>query len=700
MPTTAARAPDALLDSLSDRLSRVIHTIERAEFGRDAGQAAPDARREEMSAADAGAVFVFSPDIAFTISGDGLRLAVSLYPSQPPPPALKPQLLSYLRDTVGIQAPIDDAGLDQALADAGRLVATERLVIARGVEPRPATPPRLELALGELLDGVLEACGEVPVRSGCRVAQLIPGRAPAPGIDVLGRPIHPPPPAKPPRIGPGLRVATEGGAVVAAMDGLLRWTPDSLDIEAYQQPARFEVSISANQLVATVAVTPFWGAPCPSITPADVLRELANAGVRHGIDETALAAAAAHATIGCETVNFEVARGTPPQPGVGGRFQLLVGAKREEIVSRDDDGRVDHRRRVEINKVVKGQLLGILTPGQPGQPGITVKGEPLPAPDPRVLLVVAGPNVIASPDGTKFYAAIDGYAAFRKPRLSVHPLYVVEGHVDYATGHIEFSGHVVVTGGVRDGFNIAAGGDVIIQGEVGASHIKAGGAITVKGGVHGQSRGVLEAGESVSAKFIDNARVIAGGDLVVHDSLYNCTVLISGSLRAVTRRGLIVGSSIHAGGAVEARSIGSQQGTQTHIAVGVDAASQRRLAELDKQIEEIASNGAKLDQVLASFRALGADPRALPPERRRLLANAAEKRRALREQLEIARAERRALLHQLQQPSKAYIAVYDEIRPDAHLRIGAARTVIARPLRQALFRQRGNEIAVARIPQR
>ena len=60
---------------------------------------------------------------------------------------------------------------------------------------------------------------------------------------------------------------------------------------------------------------------------------------------------------------------------------------------------------------------------------------------------------------------------------------------------------------------VNAKGDVSVEGVVEAANIYAGGQIILKRGVQGGSKGYLEAGTNVIAKFIESATVKCGGYL-------------------------------------------------------------------------------------------------------------------------------------------------------------------------------------------
>ena len=124
----------------------------------------------------------------------------------------------------------------------------------------------------------------------------------------------------------------------------------------------------------------------------------------------------------------------------------------------------------------------------------------------------------------RFYATGDGSVQLSGEKIEVLPIANINGDVTFKVGHIETRGDVAVSGSVLYGFNIKCAGTVVVGGEVenGAS-IQAGGDVAISQRVVRDGTRVV-AGGSIECKLVQNATVIAQGDITVGNSLMNAHV--------------------------------------------------------------------------------------------------------------------------------------------------------------------------------
>lgn len=117
------------------------------------------------------------------------------------------------------------------------------------------------------------------------------------------------------------------------------------------------------------------------------------------------------------------------------------------------------------------------------------------------------------------------------------------------------------------------------------------GKVFCRGGIKG---GTIKCGQSLYTKYVDNAVVKAGIDLVVSEEIINSNVEAGGKIVCVSGKGGIVGGEITAGKFLIAKRIGSESYTKTVIEVGTDPALRKKLSEFEKIKTEIEAKFNKL----------------------------------------------------------------------------------------------------------
>ncbi len=292
-----------------------------------------------------------------------------------------------------------------------------------------------------------------------------------------------------------------------------------------------------------------------------------------------------------------VAEGKEPVDGFDEYYEPLIDLEKKagKMLS---DGRIDFREVGSIIQVQKNQEILRIVNGVKPQDGYDIYGEKVEAHTVDTNGLKKGDNLSQSNfDKTIFLSDIDGCVKIIKNKVSVLPVALINGDVDLDSGNITFNGTVHVTGSVKPGFKIHADNDVIVDEEVEDAFISAGGSITVKMGVMGKESGRLTAGGDVSAKFLQNAKVEAGGSVNVEDSIINSDILCYGSVNVTGKSGKIIGGRVTALYDVTSTVIGTQNETGTTITVGRNFVVEKELADkrneikiVRERIEEITTN--------------------------------------------------------------------------------------------------------------
>src|SRR3954447_11811064 len=109
--------------------------------------------------------------------------------------------------------------------------------------------------------------------------------------------------------------------------------------------------------------------------------------------------------------------------------------------------------------------------------------------------------------------------------------FCVEGHVDPSTGNIDVPGDLHVRGNVVDGFQVNCGGNAQIDGVIEAAVVQAGADLLAIGGISGKEKGQCRAEGSIRARYVANATIESGADVLVQTEISHSRVICGGDLR-------------------------------------------------------------------------------------------------------------------------------------------------------------------------
>lgn len=261
----------------------------------------------------------------------------------------------------------------------------------------------------------------------------------------------------------------------------------------------------------------------------------------------------------------------PPPPEVPVRFELVPAT-----VEPQPGQEVSHYDRTQIRTAKAGQAVAVVREGN--------------APD------AVGDNVALDADGATIVAKVDGRVLVRHDRVHVDTALEVHGNVDFSTGNVDFPGDVVVRGTVLDLFKVHGGGSVFVGGAVEGAEIRAARDLVVKGSIVAKDRGSCTVGGSVRAKYVTNARVEAGGDVLCEAAIANSTVVAAGAVRV--KDGPIIAGKTTAGGGIYCRALGAPSGVMTVVEAGVDDALRREIPEILAAVELQRQKARKIEQTV------------------------------------------------------------------------------------------------------
>ncbi|MDI9388858.1 MAG: FapA family protein [Synergistota bacterium] len=363
-----------------------------------------------------------------------------------------------------------------------------------------------------------------------------------------------------------------------------------------ENQAEMEVKVSPDGLTAELWVEPpFADLPWP--TEEQALLFLREKGIVEGVDSSIVASLISERS---GKIWIPVAYGVAPSDGVDAEVEYKVefgsGRPKEEV----DGGKVDLRNLSNVTIILKDQLLAVKHPPTEGNPGVTVRGEPLKGKPGKDRPLPAGAGTYVSEDGLSLHAMIDGNLVMKGNKLNVIPVFQVDGDVDFSIGNINFIGAVVVNGAVREGFEINTSGNIEIRGVVEGAHLSSKGDIMITGGVRGMNKALLQADGDISAGFVDQAKLRSGKDINVNNAVLHSDLGANGKITVLGgTKAQIAGGKIQAGHEVTCLTLGSEMGTRTEVAVGVLPELAERKKVVLASLAENEEKAAKIEANLA-----------------------------------------------------------------------------------------------------
>ena len=299
---------------------------------------------------------------------------------------------------------------------------------------------------------------------------------------------------------------------------------------------------------------------------------------------------------------FVIARGIPQQDGKDGEIEELFSREQKINIETDSEAAVDYKKLNWLQTVHEGDVICKLIRPVPPVDGIDVRGLPVKGVVGKMPKIPAGNNTSVTEDGLSLVATSDGQLSFKGSAWRVDKMLNIDGSVDTAVGNLDVIGSVSIKENVLDGFTIIATGDIIVRGIVEGAYLKAGGNIQIFHGMNGNSKGRLEAGGTISSKYLENCHVISKGE-VKCGSIINSTVVSSDKVSVTMNKGTIIGSDVTGFKGIEARTIGNEHNRLTTLTVGSNPilleelnSVRKQVIELERYLEENEKNIAYLDK--------------------------------------------------------------------------------------------------------
>jgi uncharacterized protein (DUF342 family) len=522
----------------------------------------------------------------FAMSEDGMKLGVSRY--FPPQGGEGPSVALLKRQVAeaGVTLPVDEDAARQIIDAIQRDEEIRRIVLVRGISVQEPCNATL-MALGNL---------EYPVFPGDRFARKHPPVSARVGETIDRRTIPPKDAFEPQDItvtlGDNVEFDPLTHAYVSTVWGMARLRDGIISVDPVAH-----IDDDAITVTATIHHQDFRG---QDMTVAKIEKELRDLGTVIEIDQDGLDTLIRRARKqNLPLPDQVVVAGRYPVPGHDGWLEYLVST-REHTGTEDESGRLNFRDRGAYPMVNPGQTVARLHPPTQGQGGIDIYGKTIPANAGKELVVHPGENIVVQEDKITFIAKAKGIMSMDHGVLSVTECLLISGNVDMSTGNITVEhGSIKILGSIQAGFSVSAPQNVVVGGSVESATVRAGGGVEVSGGILMPDGGSVRAEGNVSAAYATNARIHAGGDVIIANDITNCEISAGGRLIGTRGKGHIQGGTIVTARGIEVNELGSELGVQTSVAVRIEHEEDESLRHERKKIKQAIR---KIDD------ALGTDP--------------------------------------------------------------------------------------------
>lgn len=296
---------------------------------------------------------------------------------------------------------------------------------------------------------------------------------------------------------------------------------------------------------------------------------------------------------------FLLAQGREAVHGKNGSIKNLFSENTNKInIKEDNNGNVNYKELNMIQSIHKGDTICEIIFPTEGINGIAVTGEIIQARDGKMPVIPAGKNTELTEDKTLLVAKIDGEVVYEDKKFHVRDLLTIENDVDNAVGNINFTGNVLIKGGVREGYSVSADGDIRIVGTVEGATVIAGGNLTLDRGMTGGSKGVIEVQGALKCRYLENCTVYAKKGIEAEQIIYS-SLSTDENITVVGKKGTVTGGRLVVGGVIEAETIGADSNAtkiKTEIVLGAIPHLIEEEKTLEHQLEECTNNLRKMTQ--------------------------------------------------------------------------------------------------------
>lgn len=283
----------------------------------------------------------------------------------------------------------------------------------------------------------------------------------------------------------------------------------------------------------------------------------------------------------------------------------LTRVKKDDVsltqVKKEDVSLIQVKEEFSLVQVKKGEKLAYYHPATVGKNRKDAKGNVLPGIKGKEKKPLEGTGFFLLEDGKTYVAAIDGVVKLQDDRLLVAELLTLEEGTK-AQGKVFFDGFVHVLGNVKEGAEICATKDIVVDGFTEDAILDAKGNIFLKKGSNAgkHPRGFLRAGGNVVGQFFENTAVTARESIRAGYCL-GCNLYAGKSIEMDVTTGKIIGGNAVAGDLIVSYDLGNESGAVTNVGVGRKAQFQEEQKRLKDEFDKIKSELTLLKNAYRDF---------------------------------------------------------------------------------------------------
>ena len=359
----------------------------------------------------------------------------------------------------------------------------------------------------------------------------------------------------------------------------------------------FVISIEDNGNLAYAYIP--W-IPGNEVTKEDIYYDLERRGIVFGIKDEAIADLIDKRRMNKKIV---IAEGIPAMKGRDGWFEFFVRLDLPRIPAPLPDGGVDYVNIEAFEMVDENEKIAVYHPAEEGVDGKNIYGETIHGESGTDQKQLRGEGFYIAEDGVTYISRMNGKFEYIGGRIIITNMLVVREDVTAVTGKLEVDGSVYVVGSIYSGGYIKASGDIIIEYNVEAARLVAGGNVMIKRGSCSKEDCFIEAGGEVSGSFFEAANITAGGN-VKANYIMKSNINTMGKVIVSGSKGMLLGGRTCAVRGVDTYNLGNKNHLRTLLEVGQTELYAKKMTEYaesrEKLLGDITSLRGEWEKILQS----------------------------------------------------------------------------------------------------
>ena len=365
-----------------------------------------------------------------------------------------------------------------------------------------------------------------------------------------------------------------------------------------ESDGRIEITISQSKLNAKADFYPAVGKG-HQLDPQLARSYVEAAGIVYGIKSDSILEAVSK----CREENTVVhdvviAEGLPPLDSIPEYYKLKKKFFEPNSLLNDlEKSHIDYKMVSPFIFVDKGEILGKKDPGREGKPGTDILGGEIPFGLQKMVQFQIGDN-IEEKEGN-LLALCAGCFNKNGNNIGINETLVIQSDVDYHTGHISFGGDVIIHGTIKDGFRVAAGGNVYCKKTLDASEILCKGDLLVEGGIIGRQTALVRVHGKIETRYIEYCDVESLKGVSVKSGILHSQVYTLGQL-VLGEKSTIVGGLIYAEEGISVLNLGREGSPSPVLNSGISFVAERKLIHVKKQYERLMSDLERIRKLPAT----------------------------------------------------------------------------------------------------